>query len=196
MGELVTGFRNRPPERLRSLLLPLAGATAIAVLDVVDRSRSWSTVGAAVLDESAHVLTAWLVWAALASRPLRPGVLPWVLLGAAAIDLDHLPLYVGHAGFLIDGGRPPTHSLTTVAVLAVLALVTRRPRIFGSLALGVLLHFLRDLATGPGVPLAWPLVDASVRVPYLLYAAVVAAATVVAVVRRARPAPSERSTTQ
>ena len=179
----MTGIRVIVPKRLSGPLRLLAGGAIIAALDLVDRSRSWGTAVLAVLDEPAHLLTAWLVWAAVSPRRPLPGALPWVLVGAVAIDVDHLPLYMGHTEFLVHGGRPPTHSLITVGVLAVLALVTRRARVFGGLAVGVLLHFLRDLATGPGIPVAWPLVDVSVRVPYVMYAVVVATAVLVAAVR-------------
>jgi inner membrane protein len=181
----VTGLRTAVPGRLRRALLPLAGAGGIAALDVLYRSRSWSTPVTAFLDEPAHLVTAALLWAALVPRRTLPGALPWVLVGAVAIDLDHLPLYLGLPDFLVDGGRPPTHSLATVAVLAGLSLLTHRRRVVGALAVGVLLHFVRDLATGPGISLAWPLVDASVRLPYGLYAAVVGAAALIAAVRGA-----------
>jgi inner membrane protein len=66
------------------------------------------------------------------------------------------------------------------------------------LALGVGLHLVRDLATGPGVPLWWPVEDDGVLVPYAWYALVLGIATAVAVGRqlsrsRARARPSSRS---
>ena len=111
-----------------------------------------------------------------------------------AIDIDHVPLYTFAPGFDV-GGRPPTHSLLTVLVLAGVAVLIPAVRTpFAGLALGVCLHFVRDVATGPGVPLLWPLHDSAVRVPYAAYLAVLAVAVGVATWRifrgtRQRDAP-------
>lgn len=180
----MTPVHGRTAATVRAVLPPAAAAAAITALDVVYRTGPWNLVASAVLDEPTHLLTAALLWCAIRPRRPRAGVLPWVVAGSVAIDLDHLPLYLGHPGFLIDGGRPPTHSLTTVAVLALLALVTRRYRSFGGLAVGVLLHFVRDVATGPGLSLGWPVFDASVHIPFLAYGVTVWTAALVAAFRR------------
>lgn len=185
-GRAVTRPRILLHPGLWSAIPPIAAVAAIAVVDAVYRSRPWSAPATAVLDEPAHLLTAWLIWIGVAPRRQSSRALPWVLTGAVAIDVDHLPLYLGAPGFLVDGGRPPTHSLATVVVLVLLSLLTRRYRFFGGLAVGVLLHLVRDLATGPGVPLGWPVVDVSVRVPYVVYAAAVAGAAGVLAVRGVR----------
>jgi inner membrane protein len=95
-----------------------------------------------------------------------------------------VPLYAGVLPSAVPGGRPVTHCLLTPAVLAAAAGLTRgRVRtVLGGLALGVCLHFVRDLATGgTGVPLLWPADRHSdVRVPYAAYLAVLAAAAVAA----------------
>lgn len=185
----MTQVLGRATATVRAVLPPAAGVAIIAALEAAYRTGPWNLAASAVLDESAHLLTAALLWAAI--RPWRacPGVLPWVLVGSIAIDLDHLPLYLGHPDFLIAGGRPPTHSLTTVAVLALLALVTRRYRFFGGLAIGALLHFVRDVATGHGLPLGWPVFDVSVHVPFVVYAVTVCTSALVAALRRLVPPP-------
>ncbi len=53
-----------------------------------------------------------------------------------------------------------------------------------ALAIGAGTQLLRDLSTGPGVPLLWPLADGDVRLPYWPYVVVLAALTAVATVRR------------
>jgi inner membrane protein len=70
-----------------------------------------------------------------------------------------------------------THCLLTVLVLLVGASVVRRGRtVLAALAAGVALHLLRDLGTGPGVPLLWPVSGASVLVPHSCYLGVLAVA--------------------
>ena len=97
------------------------------------------------------------------------------------IDLDHVLLYLGWWDVAPDGGRPFTHSLATVVVLLATAAVpaVRIPAL--GLAVGVVLHLFRDLGTGPGVPLWWPLSGHSVTIPYRAYVAVLTLATIVAV---------------
>ena len=127
------------------------------------------------LDEIGHLLTAALLLLAL-PRPARRKVWPWALIGAVAIDVDHVPLYTFAPEFEV-GGRPPTHSLLTVLVLFVAALAIPAARVpLAGLALGVCLHFVRDVATGPGMPLFWPVSHAVVRVPYPAYLAVMVVA--------------------
>ncbi len=107
------------------------------------------------------------------------------------IDLDHVPLVLWGGPVTEFGGRPVTHSLATVAVLTAAALAVPRVRLVaGGLAVGVVLHLVRDLATGPGVPLFWPLRPENVLVPYWVYALLVVAAAVVAL---AVPAAVRRS---
>ncbi len=105
-----------------------------------------------LLDEPGHLLTAWLFLAA-SPRARRRLDLRWVLLGAVAIDVDHLPLYLWAALASSPGGRPVTHSLITVLVLLVVvaALSRRLSTAATGVAVGVLLHFVRDVATGPGL---------------------------------------------
>jgi inner membrane protein len=159
-------------------LAPVLAVLCIGVLDLIDAAGDWPLVIRGALDEPAHLLTAWLILNAVA--PARGRMWGWALLGAVLIDLDHIPLVLWGGPVTEFGGRPVTHSLTTVAVLAVVALAVPRVRVAaGGLAVGVLLHLLRDLATGPGVPLLWPLRPENVLVPYWVYALLIVAAAVV-----------------
>jgi inner membrane protein len=157
----------------------------VLLLDLILVTRGWPVPVVGVLDEPAHLLTAWLVLAAASGRTTALRVLPWVLAGAVLLDLDHVPLFLGLDVTATQSGRPVTHSLATVAVLLAAALVVRpwrRP--LTALAIGAGTHLLRDLCTGPGVPLSWPLSDADVRLPYLAYLLVLAALAGAAGVRR------------
>jgi inner membrane protein len=153
----------------------------IGLLDLAQAARHWSVPVVAVLDEPAHLATAALLLAALLPGRAR-ALVPWALAGAVLIDLDHIPLYLWDLLTSDGSGRPVTHSLLTVLVLVCAGLLARtrtRTALLG-LALGVALHLVRDLGTGPGVPLLWPLDGRSVLVPYAAYFAAVAAAAVIA----------------
>jgi inner membrane protein len=109
----------------------------------------------------------------------------WALVGSVVIDADHVPLYTFAPEFSVAGGRPPTHSLVTVAVL--LALGAGIARVRGpmvGLAIGVFLHLVRDVVTGPGVPALWPVSATIVRFPYPTFLGLLSAAGVVATVVR------------
>ena len=169
----------------RSAAMPALALLGILLLDLVQHSREWSLIPLAALDEPAHLLTAWLVLAAATSRTGHLAVLPWVLAGAVLLDLDHVPLYLGADVAVSPGGRPVSHSLLTAAVLLVAAGAVRRWRVpLTGLAIGVATQLLRDLSTGPGVPLLWPALPQDVLLPYLPYAVVLAALTAVATARR------------
>jgi inner membrane protein len=167
--------------------LPLLAAAAVLVLHLIAGARRWPPVVMAVLDEPAHLLTAWLILAALPGGLLKRGLGRWALVASVAIDLDHIPLYLWGREFSVDG-RPPTHSPAFVLVLLAIAALLRRTgreRVVG-IALGIALHLVRDLATGPGVPLLWPAYHSSVIVPPDVYLIAVVAVAVVAAVRPRR----------
>lgn len=181
-----TILRHRAVVVAPTLLLVVLG------LDAVLAQRQWPFAVTGLLDESAHLATAGLV---LLAMPLgavsRYG--GWMLVGSVLIDIDHLPLYLGNRGFLVDGGRPPTHSIAVIVLLllAALALPAWKRQLRG-LAFGVLAHFLRDVATGPGLALLWPAFPVTVQAPYLAYVGLLGLLTLGAVVRsraerRARP---------
>ena len=185
------GRRPRAPSMVR--VLPLLVAAAVVLLHAVAGARQWPVVVQGVLDEPAHLLTAWLVLAALPGDLLERSLGRWALVASVAIDLDHIPLYLSDYEFSVDG-RPPTHGLALVcAVLAIAAALRgrHRERAFG-IGLGVALHLVRDLATGPGVPLLWPVYDSAVRVPQAAYLITVVAVAVVAAARRPGPHPGNR----
>lgn len=169
--------------RNRTIVAAPTFLVLIVALDVVQYSRNWPVPVVGLLDEPAHLLTAALVLLALPTRFWQRNA-GWVLLGSVALDIDHVPLFLGDTGFAVDGGRPPTHSLVTVVVLILgAAAVPGLRRGLGAFALGVGLHLLRDVATGPGIPLLWPLARAAVTVPYLAYLTLLGLLTGLALVR-------------
>jgi inner membrane protein len=180
--------------RGRALLGPVLALAAIGLLDAVHVARPWPVPVAGLLDEPAHLLTAWLIGTAVAGARLREtwaGMLPWALVASVAIDVDHFPVYLWSAPIALPGSRPVTHSVVTVLVLLGVAAATRRPaRIVAlGLAAGVALHLVRDVATGPGIPLLWPADQSDVQLPYAIYLAVLVLATVGAVLRAAERDP-------
>jgi inner membrane protein len=179
-------MRASPTGPAAAAVTPVRCVVCILALDLIAAARSWPIPVAGLLDEPAHVLTAWLALAAVGS--LGKGAMPWALVGAVAIDVDHIPLYLWHEPVSSSGGRPVTHSLATIAVLLLIALAVPRCRTaVTGLAAGVLLHLTRDVATGPGIPALWPLRDEAVVLPYAVYAGFLAATATVATVRRLRP---------
>jgi inner membrane protein len=160
------------------VLAPAAALVAVVLLDVALAARSWPIPVEAALDEPAHLLTAWLLLSAAGVR--RGPVLLWALAGSVLIDLDHVPLYLG-APVTAGGGRPVSHSLAFLLALLAAAWAWRSQRLrLAGLAAGVGLHVVRDVALGPGVPLLWPVVAESVRVPYPAYLGVLVVATALA----------------
>ncbi|MDX6210775.1 MAG: inner membrane protein [Frankiales bacterium] len=125
-------------------------------------------------DEPAHVATSLLVLlAALGPRRMarHRTAVATACASSVLIDVDHLPLYVDFpVNIRVDGGRPFTHSFSTAAALGLLAVGVRyRRRELAAASAGVLLHFVRDIATGPGLPLWWPWEQRGRRVPYAYY---------------------------
>jgi inner membrane protein len=161
--------------------------TGIAALDGVQALRSWPMPVVAALDWPAHLATAALVLAALPAE-LPPETAAWALAGSVAIDIDHVPLYVGFEEQVAvgEGGRPFTHSLVTTAALFAGSRFARgrRRTVLTGLAAGTLLHFVRDIGTGPGLPLLWPFSRRVLRIPYAAYLAPVAAAAAVRALTR------------
>ena len=177
--------RLQPPawSRWYAALLPACSFALVCGLDAVQSAAGWPVPVAGLLDEPAHLLTAGLFLAAALPRRFRR-VGAWALLGSMLIDLDHMPLYMGWTAMSAHGGRPVTHSaMIVVLLLLVAAAVPRRRTILAGLAVGVVLHFVRDLATGPGVPLLWPWQMTGYRVAHGTYLATLAVVTVVATLR-------------
>lgn len=155
----------------------LLAGVALA-FDAADRRVPFNILGSGLLDEPAHLATAalgLLVLACLVDVPRRFYVA--ALIASVAIDLDHIPLYLGLLG---NGGqRPVTHSLSTVIVVAVAAVISRRHRaVLAGVATGLVLHFARDIAEGPpGVRLLWPLQDTAWTASYWWFLGMIIAFT-------------------
>ena len=117
---------------------------AVLVLDAVV-VRDWPLPVLGLFDEVGHLATAWVLLVAFLPNGFR-SLVPWALLGAVVIDVDHIPLYVWGVGTADPEGRPITHSLTVVLVLLALSQLPGRLRTpLSGLALGVLLHLVRDV---------------------------------------------------
>ena len=144
----------------------LLAAVALA-FDAADRRIPFGVWTTGPVDEVVHLSTATLALLVLArfiAAPRRFYVA--ALIASVAIDVDHIPLYLGLLGN--EGQRPVTHSLFTVAVFVVGAAASRRHRaVVAGVATGLVLHFARDIAEGyPGVRVFWPLQDTSWMVSY------------------------------
>lgn len=77
------------------------------------------------------------------------------LFASVLIDLDHVPARLGWRELTEDTPRPYTHSLPTVGVVLLGALLWRRRRdVLLGVAIGLAIHFWRDLSEpGSGVAL-------------------------------------------
>jgi membrane-bound metal-dependent hydrolase YbcI (DUF457 family) len=135
----------------------LAGASLGA--DAVYERTQYGLLSAGALDEVAHLTMAALGLLVLACFIELPRQFYMAaLIASVAIDLDHIPLYLGLLGDQAE--RPFTHSLATVVVFAGAAVVvSRRYRAaLAGTAIGLVLHFARDIVEGPpGVRMLWPL---------------------------------------
>jgi membrane-bound metal-dependent hydrolase YbcI (DUF457 family) len=185
-------FCRLPARRPELPLLAAALVVAVLTLDLLWSliEGSTGTIAYALIDEPAHLMTCALaLLAVLALIDAKPS---WRFVAAAlvasmAIDLDHLPGYLGSHFLTGSMPRPYTHSLLMVGVLAALGAASRRPhlrQILFGVAFGVAAHLLRDLATGPGVAFLWPAVDAPIKIPYVLYATILVAAMIALLPRR------------
>jgi inner membrane protein len=163
---------------------PLVSIAAIALILAIDGPLAWQQqplLLAGLADETAHLLTAAILLAPIALN-LPSAFLGAALAGSVLIDIDHLPLLAGSDVLTRETNRPVTHSLLTIGVLALLALVpwSLWRWIGAGLVAGVAAHLTRDLAsTSAGVPLLWPLSDHNFTVPYAVYVTVLIAAAAV-----------------
>jgi inner membrane protein len=170
----------------------------VALVRGLDRAdpNTMGVVRLALHDEPAHLATSALVLLAVVG-PRRMGRQPVATATSFAasvlIDVDHVPLYVDIPGVdvAVDGGRPFTHSLSTIAGLGALAAGIRyRRATLAAAAGGVGLHFVRDIATGQGLPLWWPFEHRNRLIPYAVYARLLLALAAVGSVRAYRWASS------
>jgi inner membrane protein len=152
-------WRMRPGEQspLRVWAYPMLLAGVAVGFDAANRAVPWGLLSSGPLDEVAHLASAALglmVLVCFIDAPRR--FYAAALVASVAIDLDHIPLYLG---LLPDRGqRPVTHSLATVVVFAGAAAASRRHRaVLAGAATGLVLHFARDIAEGPpGMRIFWP----------------------------------------
>ncbi len=166
--------------------------TVVLALDLLWALAEGSTgsIAYGLIDEPAHLATcaiALLAVLALTGARLPPRFLLAALVSSVAIDLDHIPGYLGT--HLLTGSmpRPYTHSLLLVVVLAAVGVLTKRKDlrpIWLGVAFGVATHLTRDLATGPGVAFLWPFVVVPIKIPYALYAGSLLAAMIACLPRR------------
>lgn len=137
----------------------LSGAAWVAA---VMAHRVWSeappgTLRRGLSDAASHAALALATTLPLASRAPTPArVLAGALVGALAIDLDHVVAArsLRLRTCMTMPSRPPTHSVVTAGLLVGWAFRWDRP--FGlGVGLGLGSHLVRDLATG-GAPLFHP----------------------------------------
>ena len=165
----------------RISLPPRSGAAAALIVfatDAVARLREWPRPIAGVLDETAHLATGVALLAS-APRPVPEGHAAGIIAGSVLLDADHVPELFGTDLLRNGTSRPVPHSLATLALLA-------RGRRTRAAAVGVAAHLVRDLATGNGVQILWPLSRRPYAIPYSVYAGLLLAAAALS----ARPAPS------
>jgi inner membrane protein len=178
-------------------------AIAAALLLIADGGTELaggSTFPGGPLDEAAHLLTALLVLWAVGGRACERFLVP-ALIASVAIDLDHIPQRLGSDWLSGGTPRPYTHSLLTLAIVLLAALLWRRRRdVMLGLAIGLALHLWRDMSEPEsGVALFWPLSKHSVTMPHSSYLIVMAAVIATAAWRswprraaaRAVPVPQE-----
>ncbi len=179
---------------VRSWACPVLLAGVALGFDAVDRRMPFNLLGSGPIDETAHLATAalgLLVLACFVEAPRRFHVA--ALVASVAIDLDHIPLYMG---LLADQAqRPVTHSLATVIVFAWFALLSRRYRaVLTGCAVGLVLHFARDIAEGPpGVRMLWPLQQTAWMAGYWCFLGMIAAFTIARLVLVRTGVPRSRA---
>lgn len=154
----------------------LAAALWVLVLHVLLQELRVPILVLGPLDWSAHLATAIILLANLPVRPPRAFTVA-ALVTVMAIDLDHVPGYLGTDVLAQDTPRPYPHALVTALVAAAIgaALSGRARAIAFGAAFGVLAHLARDVATGNGVALLWPLSTAGVQIPFWVESAAIAA---------------------
>ena len=176
--------------RLPAAALAVLVAVVVVVQAILALEPPTLLLGAA--DWTGHLATTAIILAAIPRR-LPPALIAGALL-AILIDLDHIPDLLGGEGITEATPRPVSHSLLTVlAVGGIAAAVRARTPRYGDLAVGVAigvpLHLLRDVFTGPGVAFFWPLRTGAVEGPFVVY---LAGLILVAVYAALRPRPVQR----
>jgi inner membrane protein len=166
------------------MALVLTGC-GLGLADWAYRRVGTSVFPGGALDETAHLLTMLLVLWAI-GRSASDSFAVSALVGSVAIDLDHIPSELGTDWLTTGTPRPHTHSLLTVGVLLIASCLWRRRRtVLLGLALGVSIHFIRDLAeSSAGVSLLWPWSNRPFTIPHSAYLTIVALLIGMVAVRR------------
>ena len=162
-----------------ALAATLVGAVVFLDLLWSLLAGSTGTLAYGLVDEPAHLATCavlLLALVAVAGRALPARFAVAALVASVAIDVDHIPGYLG--SHLATGAlpRPYSHSLLAVALVLGVAACLRgdRRQVALGIAFGFSAHFLRDLATGPGIAFLWPVSQAPIKIPYALFAGTLA----------------------
>jgi membrane-bound metal-dependent hydrolase YbcI (DUF457 family) len=171
-------------------LSPATLAVAAALLAGADwgtRLAGETVFPGGLFDELAHLLTTLLVFWALPPRARRRFLAP-ALIASVAIDLDHVPAQLGADWLTAGTPRPYTHSLLTIVVLLTIAAFwPRRRDVLLGTAMGLAIHFWRDMAEGgSGVSLLWPVSYHSFQYSHGVYLAAMAAFVLIDAVLCAR----------
>lgn len=165
-------------------------AICVAILMLGDQLVWRAQLGTGALgisDETTHLLTGVLVLAALPRHGGAQFALG-LLASSVLIDLDHVPGELGFDAITRGTQRPYTHSLLTLAGLALLAvLFLRRHPAWGwflrGAVVGTGVHLFRDMTeASAGVPLLWPLRYTSYTLPHWVFLALIAVLAPVALV--------------
>ncbi len=173
---------------------PVLLAVVALGFDAADRAVPFSILGTGLIDEVCHLATGalgLLVLACFIDVPRRFYVAG--LIASVAIDLDHIPVYLGLLGNQFQ--RPVTHSLATVLVFAGGAVVSRRHRaVLAGVVTGLVIHFARDIAEGPpGVRLLWPVKDTAWTASFWWFRGMIIVFTVVRLVLVSAGIPHRRA---
>jgi len=163
-----------------ALAISAAGVAIIGSIDRVIWTHHLPRLLFAAGDEVAHLTTAVPVIVAVpALRSQSRAVIAAILTASVFIDLDHVPNeFFGSTVLTANVYRPYGHTLVfagLVAAAGMLLLSRRHRRIALGAAIGMLLHLVRDCATG-GAALFWPVSHRTITYPYSCYIAAVAIA--------------------
>jgi inner membrane protein len=166
---------------------PVGLLAVVFTCDVLRDRKLTKRAAIGALDEVAHLATAAIVVFAVRELPWlreRKAHVCMVLASTVLIDLDHVRPPSGSASTL-RGGRSRAHSMTTVlaALLGSTVAGARRRGHAMAAAIGLAIHLGRDVATGHGLMLWWPLSKHDVKVHYGYYAVACSAAMTSAVAR-------------
>jgi hypothetical protein len=166
----------------------LVAAAMVIVGDTIFDQLHGSNISG-IFDWTAHIGTSLLILNLLPQRWRRP-ILPAALIFSVIIDADHIPQRLFHSDFLTQGTpRPYTHSWITPAAALLIALLWPRQRAFCiGAAVGLSLHFFRDLAEEPGsgVSLFWPFTDHAYHYGHTRYLQIMAVIFLLNLLRLAR----------